>query len=368
VGPDLFNPPAHRGWITLTPSVTIFGAYNDNLFLTGRGDETEDLFGGFIPGITLSMQRPEYRLLAGYAFSVEYYQDETELNEAFGNQDAFLDGLYIVSPRLTLRLNERLLFGRDTTRISSGGVSAGRQDSWRNTLTPSLRYQVTPLTFLNAMASYSVVRFEGDGDARDSDTYRARVEVDHEFTRRLLGRGEFEVAHFDAEDEPNATTYTPRIGLEYQFTPTLRGEVRGGPSLVIREGEPDRIVPAGRVELVKLFRFGSLLVGYDRALTAETIGIRDRQIAFASLRYTTLLRGLQFGITPRYTRTDRDIEGGEENIETFTVNVGATYQLARSISLIAAYTFFAQREDGVDDIDQNRVFLGLQYAYPINFD
>jgi hypothetical protein len=367
-GPDLFNPPAHRGWITLTPSVTIFGAYNDNLFLRGRGNETEDFFGGFIPGITLSMQRPEYRLLAGYAFSVEYYQDETELNEAFGNQDAFLEGSYIVSPRLTLRLSERLLFGRDATRISSGGVSAGRQDSWRNTVTPSLRYQVTPLTFLNAVASYSAVRFEGDGGGRDSDTYRARVEVDHQFTRRLLGRGEFEVAHFEAEDEPNATTYTPRIGLDYQFTPTLRGEVRGGPSLVIREGEPDRITPAGRAELVKLFRFGSLLVGYDRSLTAETIGIRDRQLAFASLRYTTLLRGFQFGITPRYARTDRDIEGGEENIETFTVNVSATYQIARSIALIAAYTFFAQRESDVEDIDQNRVFLGLQYAYPINFD
>jgi hypothetical protein len=83
---------------------------------------------------------------------------------------------------------------------------------------------------------------------------------------------------------------------------------------------------------------------------------------------TTLLRGLVLGITPRYTRSDRDIEGGEEKIEALSVNVGATYQIARSISLIASYTFFAQREDGFEDIDQNRAFLGLQYAYPINFD
>jgi hypothetical protein len=110
------------------------------------------------------------------------------------------------------------------------------------------------------------------------------------------------------------------------------------------------------------------MAGYDRALAAETVGIRDRQLVFARLNLTTLLRGLNLGITPRYARTDRDIEGGEEKIETLSVNVGATYQIGRSISLVASYTFFAQREDGVEDIDQNRVFFGIQYAYPINFD
>jgi hypothetical protein len=368
VGPDLFNPPAHRGWITLTPSITFYGGYNDNVFLTGRDDKTEDFLGGYIPGITLSMQRPEYRLLAGYHFSAEYYQDETDLNETFKTQQGFVDGFYRVSPRLELRLFDRFLQGRDTISVTSGGVSAGRVDSWRNTLTPSLRYQATPLTALDVAGSYSILRFDEDGDAQDSDTYRVTVGADHQFTPRFLGRASMEVAYFDSEDEPKATTYTPRIGFEYQFTPTLRGLLIGGPSLTIREGEPDRVTPSVRATLEQVFRVGSLLVGYDRDVTAETIGIRDRSIAFASLRLTTLLRGLVFGVTPRYTRTDRDIEGGEEKIDSFSVNVGATYQIARSFALIASYTFFAQREDGVEDIDQNRAFLGLQYAYPINFD
>jgi long-subunit fatty acid transport protein len=241
------------------------------------------------------------------------------------------------------------------------------RDSWRNTVTSSLRYQLTPLTALNARASYSVLRFDEDGGAQDSDTYRGTVGAERQFTRRFLGRVDFDAAYLDAEDEPAATTYTPRLGFEYQFTPTLRGLLSGGPSLVQRKGEPDRITPAVRAVLERAFRTGSILVGYERVVTAETIGIRDRGIAFASLRWT-LLRGFAVGITPRYTRADRDIEGGEETVDTFTVNVGASYQLAPSIALIASYTFFAQREDGVEDIDQNRVFLGLQYAYPINFD
>jgi predicted porin len=370
VGPDLFNPPAHRGWITLTPSITVFGAYDDNLFVTGRGTETEDVFGGFIPGFTISMQRPEYQLLAGYNFSAEYYKEETELNDVFKNQNAFLDASYRVGPRLTLRLGERFIYGRDSNQVTAGGISAGRRDSWRNTVTPSLQYQATPLTAVTVRGSYSVLRFDEDedDDAQDSDTYRASIGAEREFTRRFVGRAEMEVAYFDEENEPATTTYTPRIGLEYQFTPTLRGLLSGGPSLVVREDEPDRITPAVRVALDKAFRTGRFLVGYERVVTAETIGVRDRQIAFASLRFTTLLRGLGLDITPRYSRSDRDFEGDTQTVDTFTVNVGATYQLARSIALIASYTFFAQREDNVEDIDQNRVFLGLQYAYPINFD
>ena len=315
VGPDLFNPPPHRGWITLTPSITVGGAYNDNLFLSGRGTETDDFIGGFIPGITLSMQRPEYNLLAGYYFSAEYYADNSELNKVFGNQVGFLDGFYRVSPRLTLSLLDRYVFGRDATRITAGAVSAGRQDSWRNTVTPALSYQMTPLTALNLLASYSMLRFDEDegGDARDSDSYRASVGADHQFTPRFRGNVDFDAGYFDAEDEPKTTTYTGRVGFNYQFTPTLVGRISGGPTLVVREDEPNRITPSVRAVLTQTFRFGTLQAGYDHNVAAETIGIRDRAIAFASLRLTTLARGLQFVITPRYTRTDRDIEGGDDS-------------------------------------------------------
>src|SRR5262245_2569809 len=368
VGPDLFNPPPHRGWITLTPSLSILGGYNDNLFLSTRGNETEDFLVGFVPGLTLSMQRPEYQLLAGYFFSAEYYAEHSELNKTFDNQVGFLDGYYQLSPRLRVSLNDSYVRGRDTTRVTLGGISAGRQDSWRNTVVPRLRYQATPLTRLNVRALYSMLRFEGGGNARDSDSYRLGVGVEHQFTPRFLGRAEMDVAYFDAEDEPAATTYTPRFGFDYQLTPTLSLLVDGGPSMIDREGEPARITPSGRIELVQLFRIGSLKVGYDRALTAETVGIRDRQLAFATLRLTTLLRGLDLEITPRYSRTDRDIEGGSDKIEALTVNLSARRQVGPRLALTGSYTFFAQRETSVEDIDQNRVFLGIQYAYPINFE
>src|SRR5687767_10159705 len=79
VGPDLFNPPAHQGWITLTPSVTLSGEYNDNLFLTSRSRRDDVVF-SISPGVTLSMRRPNYRFSAGFHTSGELYLNEDELN------------------------------------------------------------------------------------------------------------------------------------------------------------------------------------------------------------------------------------------------------------------------------------------------
>src|SRR5688572_25151260 len=76
-GPDLFNPPAHQGWITLTPSFTLSGEYNDNINLTGR-DRESDFIIGFTPALTLSMQRQSYRILAGYNTTGEVYIDNSD--------------------------------------------------------------------------------------------------------------------------------------------------------------------------------------------------------------------------------------------------------------------------------------------------
>ena len=52
-----------------------------------------------------------------------------------------------------------------------------------------------------------------------------------------------------------------------------------------------------------------------------------------------------------------------------TLNLRAVYNLGRNFSLVGSYTFFHQTEDraGSGDFDQNRVFFGVQYAFPINF-
>src|SRR5262249_2728173 len=129
--------------------------------------------------------------------------------------------------------------------------------------------------------------------------------------------------------------------------------------------------PSWSVGLAQVFKAGSVQVGYDRSVTAGTIGVADQQSVFASVVVPTLVRGLLLSFTPRWSRSDTDVatHGSSETVDTLSLNLGVTYQIARNISLIGSYTCFRQTTDvrGIGDIDQNRVFLGLQYAYPINF-
>jgi hypothetical protein len=370
IGPDLFNPPPHQGWLNITPSFTLSGEYNDNLFLTPQDKQSDFVF-GFTPGVTVSMQRPGFRLLAGYNTTGQIFVDHSELNDFGSEQQFFADLNYQISPRVSFGLSDRFVFGQSSNSLTSSGASVGRRDAWRNTLTPRLRWQATPTTAVNVLASYTILRFQEDTQA-DSDTYRLGLSTDHVLTPRLTGRLGVDVAYFQFEDDPEVWTYTPKVGFAYDITRTLRISVSGGPSIVDRDDELS-LLPAVAAAVTQTFKFGTVGLGYDKAVTAETVGISDRQTIFASLMVPTLLRGLQVGFNPRYSIIDTDVGdiGTDSTLNVLTLNLRATYQIARNISLIGSYTFFQQISErrGRDDIelDQNRVFLGVQYAFPINF-
>ena len=230
-----------------------------------------------------------------------------------------------------------------------------------------MRYSRT----LRASVSQTHLQFGGDTDARDSDTFRLLVGADYQFTARLRGIAEFESAYLTVQGESDAFTQRPRLGFDYQFTQTLSGGLSAGPSFLTRDDNTD-VDPTVSAYLVQLFRFGSLRAGYDRSVTAGTFGLADRHAIFATLAVGRLVRNLLFEVTPRYTISDfegRDNGGTDRQSDVLTLNLRATYQLTPAIALIGSYTFFHQKNSNgtSETIDQNRVFLGVQYAFPITF-
>jgi hypothetical protein len=372
VGPDLFNPPAPQGWLSITPTFTLSGEYNDNVFFDSS-NKTSDFSIAFTPGVTVSVQRPSYRLLAGYNVGGQLYVRETELNNFGQGQQFFADLSYQVAPGVTFSLTDQFVKDRNTNSVTTTGTSVGRKDAWRNTLTPRLRWQATPSTGLGILGSYTVQRFQDTGDGSrggsDSDTYRLGFDADHRLTARLTGRLELAASYLDFEDAPPARTYTLRPGFVYDVTQTLRASVSAGPSLI--DHKDDREVrPSVSASLVQAFKFGSLRIGYERTVAADTDAITEVQSFYGALIVPTLVRGLQLSFIPRYNILGRDVAGGNAtDSNTLTLNLRATYQIARNISLIGSYTFFRQSDDSsrARDIDENRVFLGVQYAFPINF-
>src|SRR5262249_18715818 len=91
------------------------------------------------------------------------------------------------------------------------------------------------------------------------------------------------------------------------------------------------------------------------------------------LTLTTLLRNLLVVLGPTYNRSDPLLSQapGQSRLWSVSLNLGATYQIARFVSAYGGYVFFVQRSGGSstqDNVDQNRVRFGLQFGYPINFD
>jgi hypothetical protein len=372
-----FSPPvvglARRGPITITPTLAVTGEYNDNIFQNNANKESDFIL-GFSPGITIAVESPIYRLIGSYSFTAEIYADHEELNDAFSRHNLRLDASYRATPQLTLLLSETLIVSNDTNLIAAENVSTGRTRSTSNTLSPGVEYQLDPRTLLRFRGAWTALRFDSD-DVFDSDTYAAEGFVDYAFTPRLTGSAGYQFSYFDVDRQPYVITHTPRVGVRYRFTPTLTGAVSGGPTIQVpEEGETD-IFPAITASLQQRFPWGSAAVQYDHAVgtSGGLGGTTENQSLGAIVQLDRLMRGLLVQFVPRYTRSTSTV-GDEIDVHSFSLTLQGRYEINRYIAAIAGYTHFLQRSSSAvggavaGEVDQNRVFVGLQFGYPITID
>ena len=373
---DLQEP--RRAPLTITPSLTVTQEYNDNILLD-NDDRRSDFILGFTPGVTLALESSTYRLLAGYNFTAEiFFKEENEgRNDAFSRHNFDLDGTWRVNPQLTLSLTDVFAFSSDTNLLAPEGVATGREEAFSNTLAGSAVYALTRLTSLRGTALWTVLRFD-DEEIQDSDVYRVGPALEHAFTPRLSGSVGYEFGYFDIEREERTVTHTPRLGVIFRATPTITLSLSGGPSVEVREDSGSRVVPAISAAYRQRFAFGAATLAYDRYIgTAGGLGgTTENQTIIGSLEVTRIWRGLSLALTPRYAIIESDDD--RIDVRAFTLALQATYRINAWATAVASYQFFQQRSDTVvlttsgtslaNDIDQNRVFVGIQVGYPIRFD
>jgi hypothetical protein len=290
-------------------------------------------------------------------------------------------GLYRGIRGLTLTVADTFALNRDTNVVASQGFSTGRQESWSNTFSPGMTWQMTPRTSLNLLGTFLVQRFQNADVATstpgiDSNTYELLATVDHALTRRLIGTIGYDFKYLDfLGQEPHATIHTPIVGATYLFTPTLTASVRGGPAITQMEDDIS-ISPAVTARIVQVFQIGSLSLEYNRSVgvAGGFGGTNETQTISAGVVLPTWQRGLIVAFTPTYTTAKST--GGRQtsnvDVNAFTIPLGVSYQFASYASVFAEYRFFHQRtgasSSAAADVDQNRLRFGLQFGYPINFE
>jgi hypothetical protein len=368
---------ARRAPITITPTISVTGEFNDNVFQDNT-NKVSDFILGIAPGISIAIENPIYRLIGSYSFTAEIYADQSQLNDAFSRHDLRLDGTYRPTPLLTLSLSDTLIAGNDTNLVAAENVSTGRTRSLSNTLSPAVAYQLDPRTTLRGRATWTLLRYDSNV-ALDSDTYAAEGFVDYAFTSRLTGSAGYQYAFFDIDQSPWVMTHTPRVGVSYRFTETLTASVSGGPTFQVPENGDSSVFPAITATLQKRFSWGSASFQYDQAVgtSGGLGGTTENSSVGAVVQVDRLIRGLIVQFSPRYTRATSTI-GDSIDVDSFSLTLQARYEINRYMAVIGGYTYFLQRSNSAvasgsgvitaNDVDQNRVFVGLQFGYPITLD
>jgi len=369
--------PTRRAPLTITPSFTLSEEYNDNVLLDNRNRQS-DFITGFTPGINITFERPTYRLSAGYNFTAELFARQTQENHAFDRQNFFLDTMWRVDPQLTLYLTDTFIFSTDTNLVSSSQVSTGRERSYSNVLGAGAGYQLDQFWTLRAGGSWTLERF-GNSRLENSDVYRATVGADRRLTPTLTGSVSYELGYFDIEREQKVTTHTPRLGVRWKATDTATVALSGGPIVEVFENGSTRVTPAVTFSYGQRVFFGSFGVAYDRSIgTAAGLGgPTDDDLVSGYLTITNLTRALVVQFFPRYSFV-KSPNSNRIDIKAFTASLQVTYRLTDYVAVIGGYQFFHQRSDSTqlstlglplaNDADQNRVFFGLTFGYPIKFD
>jgi hypothetical protein len=366
-----------RAPITLLPSITISEEYNDNVLLDNRNRQW-DLITGITPAINFIWESRTHRLLAGYNFTSELYLRDPTRDNAFNTQNFTLDALSRVTEQLTLTLTDGFTATTNTNLVSQESVATGRNRSWGNVLAGGAAYQLDLLTTVRGGGSWAVQRFER-AELESSDVYRVNVWLDRTLTRQLRGSVGYEFGYFDIKHEQKVTTHTPRLGFSWQVTPTITVAANGGPSFEQHEGGTSRITPAVTAIYEQRMWFGAIGAAFDRQVaTAGGLGgVTDNTSVSGRVDVFTLMRGLTLSFLPRYSWV-KSAENNRIDIASITLPLEVTYRLSAWMAAVARYTFYQQRT-GTEvrdtagnllaaDADQNRLFVGLQFGYPITFD
>ena len=366
-----------RAPFTLTPSITLTEEFNDNIFID-NDRRKRDFITGITPGLAITFEDATRRLNLAYSFTAELFARETDESHAFDRQSFVGEAAWRVNPQLTLTLADTFAFSTDTSLVATEGVSTGRDRAWSNTLTGGAVWQFDRLTAVRGGLGWTVERFD-NSEARDSDVYGAEVMLDRRLTARLTGSAGYEVAYFDIDREERTTVHTPRGGVAWEATPTITLSLNGGPAIEVKEDSSTRVTPAVTAGYRQRLAIGAWGLSYDRAIgTAGGLGgTTDNQLISAFLDVTTLARGLTVQVTPRYAIVE-SARDDSIDVRSFTLAVQATYRITPVVALVAGYQFFRQRSDSTivttagtglaADADQNRVFVGIQFGYPIRFD
>jgi hypothetical protein len=374
LGGPATGPGASPGWY-LEPSLALSGELNDNVFAASGSAKKGDFIFRATPGLTLGYRSQPLTLLGNYSFDAETYAKNTDLNNVGDNQQGGLQFQYRPDLRLMLGLQGSYSQTVNTTRllqptVSAGGipsvqgVSSGREQTKILTASPSVDYEVNPLTSVHTDYIYS--RTEVTKGSTD-ESHQADAIVSRTLTALDTGSLQYRFVFFESNQASSITTNAVLLGWTHRFTPIMVLTLAAGPR--VSQGNWDAEANA---TFQYTFQQGSVSLGYERteSLVAGQTGPSTTDAVILSAQYQ-LLRALKLQASgsaqllsaiQTSTATGQVTPNGD--ITVYTATAAAIYQFTEWLTATLTYTFSDQEQKNTPSIVTNSVILSFTFTYP----
>jgi len=211
--------------ITVTPSVSLKGEYNDNIDYTAK-DKKGDYIGSVAPKVTLEYQTPRFSMKTEGKAEILRYLDVTENNTEKYNVS--LDGNYRYLERSSLF--GQASFTRDTTldrEFDETGLAQERAN--RNAYTGGLGFLHYFTANVSAGLAYQYQRKEYSGDLyTDSYGHNVAGKLDYVFNDGIDTVSLQPMFATMRSDLIRVNQYIAAIGLTHRVSDTVEASIKGG--------------------------------------------------------------------------------------------------------------------------------------------
>jgi hypothetical protein len=397
------------------PNITLQEEYTDNYYLTHTNTQ-EDWITTVSPGLTFSTTTANSGIDLSYLLGLVFNAKHSEDN--YVSHTGALNTYYNFTPRLTFRLRDVFIrseepresyyyLGAPPSQFLAG-TSRGREPYIRNVFEPSLAYKfgsedLFELAYRNNIYRNDSPFFENSienyinprltywfnvrngiilecsytwADFERSPDYQGpwvRTQYNHRFNPHTTTFGEFTFERRDF-DPPGVdyNVYTPSIGIDHAFSPTLTGRVKIGYFWYKPDQGADDSGPAYDASLVKI----SDRITYTIALqggfsedyfTAENLGASNSNRIYGSITHQ-VRRDIVWGMDGSVERNEYL---GTNRREDWYWRVGgrASYHLFQWLFLsVEAYHIENDSNTDVFSYSENRgiIRIGTGSLNPLN--
>ena len=340
--------------ITLTPSLTISEGYDDNILFSST-DRQSDFVTSVIPALRLTIKDSPWDVTLDASARGMYYANRTELNSSTGYQNGSLAVTFRPTPRLTATLTDTFNRSLNPADVDTEtGITTGRFTTYSNTVAPAVSYQITPLTTVGLQYAFGIFRSDSP-TTPDQDTHAAGLSVEHQFTPRTSGTLRYAFNRFRVEGSPDQDAHSPRIGLAYAVSPTIRISADAGVLFFEGAGGSSETTASGSLQYTQDFSQGRFSLAYDRSAGAAgftgVVGVSQGITATASY---TPAREVTLGVGSGVRATDE--VGTLEEVRQAFFTATATFTPARDLTL--ALDSGVRITDSVNRVEDFLVYEG----------